>query len=199
MYKLESNAFDRSYLNDLEKKILSSPFTGHSPLGPEFVRTKGFSVVFRREFMDDVIEKLPYLKPFLDKAVFPSSNAFYINPLILKNSSRVDTHVDCRFVESENVRIIPNLVSILYVKADDDISGGEIDLAGKKIIKPKTGDLLHFKGDTLHHVNEVKGSGIRVNIVCEQYNLPDDILSGFPEFEILTDKDPAPRVRSYIL
>jgi len=198
MYHLTSQAFDEAYLQRVEKGIRTSPYYGDSPLGEEFVRTKGFSIVFTRSALEQVLSKFAYLAPFLEKALFASSNAFYINPLVMGATSRVDTHVDCRLLLEENVRIIPNLISILYTRCEDDIQGGNLLLKVDKettiTLTPKTGDLLHFQGDLLHSVEEVTGEGLRVNVVCEQYNLSEDLLKSFPKFAVLTNEDPAPRV-----
>jgi 2OG-Fe(II) oxygenase superfamily len=154
--------------------------------------------VFRRSKFADVVQEFPYLRAFLESATFPKSNAFYVNPLILTGSSRVDPHVDCRLVVTENVRIIPTLVSILYVRADKGMVGGSLTLnvgPDQEItIDPKANHLIHFRGDLVHSVSEVLGEHTRISVVCEQYNLPEPVLLGFPEFEILHDRDVAPRV-----
>jgi hypothetical protein len=81
-------------------------------------------------------------------------------------------------------------------------------------LKPRTNTLLHFVGSLVHSVEEVDGSaeggtsrtpndgsaeggtsrtpndgsaegGRRISIVCEQYNLPDELLDVFPKLEVL--------------
>lgn len=198
MFNLEHNAFSKEYRDHVESSLLNSPYLGKSPLGPEFVKTDGFSLVFRRTALQKILSEFDYLNTFLEKALFPKSNAFYLNPLIMKRGSRVDAHVDCRLIESENVRIIPTLVSIFYVNAGDEMAGGKLVLnTGKDseiIISPKTNDLLHFRGNIIHSVSEVNTKNFRISLVCEQYNLPEEILTGFPEFEIIQEQDLAPRV-----
>jgi len=197
MYKLIHDAAPAAYCASVCDALATSPYVGESPLGPEFVRTRGFSLIFRRSALDDVVEAFPYLGGFLDRVVFDACNAFYVNPVIMAAGSRVGDHIDCRLVESENVRIIPNLVSILYVQADPDARGGtlrlRIDPERSVAVQPRSGDLLHFKGSLIHAVDALE-AGARISLVCEQYNLSDDVLCGFPEFEILQSADVAPRV-----
>jgi hypothetical protein len=197
LYRKTHNEFKNSYLNELQREILSSRYLGKSPLGDEFVETQGFSVVFRRSQRKAVVEAFGYLDTFLTKVLFPSSNAFYINPLVLRKDSRVDTHIDCRLLAKENVRIIPNLVSILYIHVGEALSGGHLllnaGLDNEITVIPRSNDLLHFPGRMIHKVTELKGPGLRVALVCEQYNLPDPILESFPEFAILRGQDLAPQ------
>lgn len=197
MYKLTHDAVPPSYCATVCDALAASPYVGESPLGPEFVRTRGFSLIFRRTALPEVATAFPYLEPFLDEVVFEACNAFYVNPVIMAGGSRVGDHIDCRLVESENARIIPNLVSILYVQADPEARGGtlrlRIDPEHAIGVQPRSGDLLHFKGSLIHSVDALE-DGERISLVCEQYNLPDAILAGFPEFEILQSAAIAPRV-----
>ena len=192
MYVIKEGLFTEEYLSELKHNLMSSPYLARSPLGKEFVDTKGFSIVFTRSELKSVLSEFPYFKPFLDVVLFHKCNAFYINPLILEDGSRVDPHIDCRLIVSENARIIPNIVSVLYVHVEPDIDGGEFIMnAGgenENSIKPSTNFLLHFRGNIIHSVNKVRGSCKRVSVVCEQYNLPDSILEAFPSFEIIEGK-----------
>ncbi len=201
MYKLKHNAFPAEYLEQLETALLDSPYLGDSPLGDEFVSTLGFSIVFRRSRLDEVLARFSYLSTYLETVVFESSNAFYINPVVMNakpgETSRVEPHVDCRFLEPQNVRIVPNLVSVLYVRGASE--GGELcfhpGTAEEKRLRPQTNDLLHFVGDLVHSVSEVPPSApVRISLVCEQYNLTAPALAAFPEFAVLQTHDLAPRV-----
>lgn len=198
MYKKIKDALPLATLKESEADFLQSPYLGKSPLGPEFVKTRGFSVVFRRSSLTRVKDSFPFLRAFLETAVFQSSNAFYVNPLLLSHQSRVDTHIDCRLLTEQNIRIIPNLVSILYVKAEAEMQGGELILnAGHEpeiTLKLESNDLIHFIGNLVHKVTPVQSASQRICYVCEQYNLPEDALEAFPEFAILRDRDLAPRV-----
>jgi len=194
-YQLTRGAFDRRYLTVVETAVLSSRHLGASPLGGEFVRTWGFSIVFRRSELSRVVSDFPGLGLFFERALLPSCNAFYVNPLVMTRGSRVDPHVDCRLVEAENVRIVPNLVSVFYVRADPRLKGGALKLqlpSGRVLeLPPATNELVHFVGSLVHSVGEVLDGGDvhgRISLVCEQYNLEDGLLAGFPAFEVLSGR-----------
>lgn len=190
MYQLTKNTCAPEDLAELERGILDSEYMGPSPLGLEFVRTMGFSVVFHRDALSNALRRFPWLETFLVRAMFKATNAVYVNPLVLNVGSRVDPHADCRLLVRENVRIVPTLVSVLYVRSESDTVGGTLHLGiGTEQavrIQPQTGDLLHFKGSVVHSVSEVRHGGPRVSVVCEQYNLPDELLPHFPKFLVIS-------------
>jgi hypothetical protein len=189
VYKLTRSALEADALTELEEGIVQSPHLGPSPLGAEFVRTEGFSIVFRRQALSRVLGHFPWLERCLGRATFRGTNAFYVNPLVLEVGSRADAHADCRVLVHENVRIVPTLVSVLYVHCPPDLVGGTLHLGvgteHEVRIQPASGDLVHFKGDVVHSVSEMKAGAARVSIVCEQYNLSDDLLARYPELLVL--------------
>jgi hypothetical protein len=187
-YQKQPNAFPSDYLNNLWGEIHACPYFAVNNLNRDFVGTKGFSVVFRRSHIFTVEQKFPYFKPYLDLALQPNCNAFYLNPLLLKEGSRVDPHIDrslrsyCKTVEP------PTFVSVLYVRVPENMEGGELVLKSHKRqlgqIKPQMNTLLYFQGDLTHSVNAVKTPGSRLSLVCEQYTLGDTELVEIPEFTI---------------
>ncbi|MBD2488267.1 2OG-Fe(II) oxygenase [Aulosira sp. FACHB-615] len=187
-YQQQPNAFPSEYLNNLWGEIHACPYFAVNNLNRDFVGTKGFSVVFRRSHLSTVEQKFPYFKPYLDLALQPNCNAFYLNPLLLKEGSRVDPHIDrslrsyCKTVEP------PTFVSVLYVRVPENMEGGELVLKSHKRqlgqIKPQMNTLLYFQGDLTHSVNAVKTSGSRLSLVCEQYTLSDAELVDIPEFTV---------------
>ncbi|MBU7585652.1 MAG: 2OG-Fe(II) oxygenase [Nostoc sp. TH1S01] len=187
-YQQQPNVFPSEYLNNLWGEIHSCPYFAVNNLNRDFVNTKGFSLVFRRSHILTVEQKFPYFKPYLDLALQPNCNAFYLNPLLLKEGSRVDPHIDrslrsyCKTVEP------PTFVSVLYVRVPENMEGGELILKSHKRllgqIKPQMNTLLYFQGDLTHSVNAVKTPGNRLSLVCEQYTLSDAELLEIPEFTI---------------
>ncbi|GBE91075.1 2OG-Fe(II) oxygenase [Nostoc cycadae] len=187
-YQQQPNAFPSDYLNNLWGEIHACPYFAVNNLNRDFVGTKGFSVVFRRSHISTVEQTFPYFKPYLDLALQPNCNAFYLNPLLLKEGSRVDPHIDrslrsyCKTVEP------PTFVSVLYVRVPDNMEGGELVLKSHKRqlgqIKPQMNTLLYFQGDLTHSVNAVKTPGNRLSLVCEQYTLSDAELVEIPEFTV---------------
>jgi predicted 2-oxoglutarate/Fe(II)-dependent dioxygenase YbiX len=187
-YQLQTNVLPNNYLNDLWGEIQASPYFAINNLNRDFINTKGFSVVFQREGLKTVEQKFPFFKPYLDLALQPNCNAFYLNPLLLKEGSRVDPHIDrslrsyCKTIEP------PNIVSVLYVRVPENMEGGELLLKSTKRqvgqVKPQTNTLVYFQGDLTHSVNAVKTNGNRLSLVCEQYNLSDTELEEIPIFTL---------------
>ncbi len=187
-YHQHPQAFSQNYLTELQGQILACPYFAVNNLNRDFVGTKGFSIVFQRSHISTVEQNFPYFKSYLDRALQPECNAFYLNPLLLKSGSRVDPHIDrslrsyCKTIEP------PALVSVLYVEIPTDLVGGELVLQSNKRqvgkITPQVNTLLLFQGDLTHSVNPVNSSGIRLSLVCEQYNLEDDQLWDIPAFTL---------------
>ncbi|MEG4517495.1 MULTISPECIES: 2OG-Fe(II) oxygenase [unclassified Microcoleus] len=187
-YSQHPNAFSIDYLNDLRGAILASPYLAINNLNRDFIGTKGFSVVFQRSEIAEVERRFPLFKPYLDQALLPECNAFYLNPLLLGKGSRVDPHIDrslrsyCKTVEP------PAAVSVLYVQVPPNLQGGELILRRNKQqvgqIKPQANSLIYFQGDLTHSVNAVKSTGTRLSLVCEQYSLSETELQDIPEFTV---------------
>jgi hypothetical protein len=187
-YQQYPHAFEGDYLSVLQGQILACPYFAVNNLNRDFVGTKGFSVVFRRSHLSLVEQQFPYFKPYLEQALQPDCNAFYLNPLQLKTGSRVDPHIDrslrsyCKTIEP------PAVVSVLYVQVPSDMVGGELVLkAGKRQvgkISPQVNTLIVFQGDLTHSVNPVTTQGSRLSLVCEQYQLEEAELSDIPEYTL---------------
>jgi hypothetical protein len=187
-YSTARNLFSSDYLSSLQGEILACSYFTTNNLNRDFVGTKGFSVVFRRSHIEKVEIKFPFFKPYLQLALMPHCNAFYLNPLQLKSGSRVDPHIDrslrsyCKTIEP------PEIVSVLYVNVPKDLEGGELILSNHKRqagkINPQANTLIHFQGHLTHSVNAVKSAGLRLSLVCEQYCLEEEELLKIPEFTI---------------
>jgi 2OG-Fe(II) oxygenase superfamily len=175
-YSQQPNAFPTSYLNDLFGEIKACSYFATNNLNRDFVATKGFSVVFQESGLVEVTEKFPFFKPYLDVALQPNCNAFYLNPLLLQAGSY------CKTIEP------PLIVSVLYVRTPENMEGGELVLRCQKRqvgqIKPQINNLVYFQGDLTHSVNAVKTTGNRLSLVCEQYSLSDSELEEIPEFVV---------------
>jgi predicted 2-oxoglutarate/Fe(II)-dependent dioxygenase YbiX len=187
-YHQHPNAFSLNYLNDLRGEILACPYFAVNNLNRDFIGTKGFSVVFHRSEIERVAQQFPFFKPYLDQALQPTCNAFYLNPLLLQAGSRVDPHID-RSLRSYCKTIEPPLeVSVLYVQIPTNMQGGELILRCDKKqvgqIKPKINTLVYFQGDLTHSVNPVQTPGTRLSLVCEQYSLSETELAEIPTFTI---------------
>lgn len=187
-YQQYPNTFPNNYLNDLYGEIQACPYFAINNLNRDFIGTKGFSVVFQRSKLIEVERQFPFFKPYLDVALQANCNAFYLNPLLLKQGSRVDPHIDrslrsyCKSIEP------PAVVSVLYVRIPSNMEGGELVLRCNKRqvgqIKPKANTLVYFQGDLTHSVNAVTTQGSRLSLVCEQYSLNESELQHIPEFTV---------------
>ena len=187
-YRQKPNAFAASYLDDLRGGILDCPYFAVNNLNRDFVGTKGFSVVFQRSHLETVAQKFPFFEPYLDLALEPDCNAFYLNPLLLQEGSRVDPHIDRSLRSYCKTINPPDSVSVLYVQVPPALQGGELVLRDHKRqvgqVKPQVNLLIHFQGDLTHSVNAVKVPGTRLSLVCEQYNLDESELREIPEFTL---------------
>ena len=76
-YSITHNAFSAVYCDEIEAVILKSPYLGKSPLGPEFVETRGFSIVFTRDALGDVLSEFPFLESFVEHFFFSRTNTFF--------------------------------------------------------------------------------------------------------------------------
>lgn len=187
-YRQHPNAFPVAYLNDLRGEILACPYFTLNNLNRDFINTKGFSVVFQQSGKEKVEQMFPFFKLYLDLALQPDCNAFYLNPLLLKEGSRVDPHIDRSLRSYCKTISPPAIVSVLYVQVVSDLQGGELILRNHKQqvgqIRPQVNQLVHFQGDLTHSVNAVKSTGTRLSLVCEQYCLNDAELQEIPEFTV---------------
>ncbi|MBD1928105.1 2OG-Fe(II) oxygenase [Trichocoleus sp. FACHB-90] len=187
-YCLQKNIFAPEYLSELQGQILACPYFAVNNLNRDFVGTKGFSIVFQRSGFAEVERVFPFFKPYLSVALHSTCNAFYLNPLMLKEGSRVDPHIDrslrsyCKTIEP------PDRVSVLYIQVPPDLVGGELVLRSSKRnvgqIRPQVNTLVDFQGDLTHSVNQVTSPGFRLSLVCEQYSLCEKELEDIPEFTI---------------
>jgi hypothetical protein len=199
-YRQHLNAFPLSYLSDLRGEILACPYFAVNNLNRDFVGTKGFSVVFQQTGLEKVKQHFPFFKPYLDLVLQPGCNAFYLNPLLLQEGSRVDPHIDrslrsyCKTIEP------PAIVSVLYVQLPTVLEGGELLLRGHKHqvgqIKPQVNMVVYFQGDLTHSVTPVKVPQTRLSLVCEQYSLSDSELEDIPDFTVESRAAKSKRSRS---
>jgi hypothetical protein len=187
-YHQQPNVFSISQLSKLRDKIRACPYFATNNLNRDFIGTKGFSVVFRRSHIGAVEQQFPFFKRYLDLALQPDCNAFYLNPLQLQEGSQVYPHIDrslrsyCKTIEP------PDVVSVLYIQVPEGMRGGELVLRDHRRqvgqITPQANLLLQFQGNLTHSVNVVETPGLRLSLVCEQYNLVETELEEIPELTV---------------
>lgn len=194
-YTATPDAFPADYLDVLRTAVRKCPYFTVNNLNRDFVGTRGFSVVFRRDHAARAAVQFPWLERYLASSLRPDCNAFYLNPLQLEGGSRVDPHVDrslrgyCKDVST------PLSVRVLYLDVPAGMVGGQLVLQrGKKVlakVTPVAGTLVEFDGDLLHSVVRVDTPGKRLSLVCEQYALDERELAEVPDYTVET------RARSY--
>ncbi|MBY8820838.1 2OG-Fe(II) oxygenase [Sphingomonas colocasiae] len=167
---------------------------GDNPLAAAFGGSRGFGISWRAEAKPALLRLLPWVEPFVerimahpwrrDSGLGGAPNAYYLNLLILPPGVGSGLHVD-RTLDGETS---PDVVSILYLHVPES-RGGRLALRenGRPIalIRPETGNAVHFRGDLTHGVTPVtEGTAPRVSLVCEQYRLSDEALERMPYLEI---------------
>lgn len=188
VYTEVENAFEPPYLRSLERQILSSRFLVANNLNRDFVGTRGFSIVFHRSELPRVEREFPYFAGYLKRALREDCNAFYLNPLLLAQGSRVDPHVDRSLRAYCPTIVCPVVVSVLYVVVPEPLAGGSLVLSrGKRTLGkvcPAVNKLVVFGGDLMHAVERLDSPGRRLSLVCEQYQLSEDELADVPKFQV---------------
>ncbi len=187
-HRRSPEAFAAPYLLEVRQQVRQCSYFTVNNLNRDFVGTRGFSVVFRREALGRVQAEFPWSAPYLERTLRPDCNAFYFNPLELRQGSHVAPHID-RSLRSYVLDIDPPLmVSVLYVEVPSGLRGGELVLRRHKRflgrIAPQEGLLIEFDGDLEHSVERVDTQGLRLSLVCEQYALDDEELAMVPAYRI---------------
>jgi hypothetical protein len=183
-YTQHLNAFPPAYVRTLAAGIRASRYFTTNTLNRDFVGTRGFSVVFRRESLALVVRAFPFFERYLERALLPHTNAFYLNPLELQRGSRVDPHVD-RSLRSYCPTVLPpEIVTVLYLEVPAPLAGGSLVLQRRKQhvgrIQPAVNKLVVFQGDLTHSIERLESPGARLSLVCEQYSLLPSELEHVP-------------------
>jgi len=199
-FRCHTDLFAPEYLNHLHGQILACPYFTTNNLNTDFIGTRGFSIICHRSHRSEVDRQFPYFGPYLDQALQPDCNAFYLNPLLLQPGSQVNPHIDrslrsyCKTIDP------PSVVSVLYVTVPEDLTGGELVLSHQRKrvgqIRPRANTLVIFQGDLTHGVNPVTVGRERLSLVCEQYALDEDQLQQIPAFRLESRALPRDNQRS---
>lgn len=182
---------------DLRQAILDSPWLGATTLNMRFASTWGFSVAFRRQGLGRVRQTFPSFQCYLDRVMENRYNAFFLNPLVIFRGGQVEAHIDCslRSYTAPLEPPYPGKVSVYYAQIPKDLEGGELQLTNLKgrlieSVRPVPNMIVQFDGDLMHQVTPFHGSDdaqldrARISLVCEHYDLPDNLLSRIPDFHL---------------
>lgn len=179
-------------LERLREAILRSHYVADTTLNERFSGTRGFTVVFRRDGIDEVLKHFPEFGAYLYRVLDRSCNAFYLNPLVIRKGARVAPHRDqsLRSWVRPQEPGFPRKVSVLYVQKPEELQGGSLILHRRgplATIEPRPNTLVEFLGYLRHEVTEVQGQDdlpSRISLVCEQYRVPKRILDAVPSFAV---------------
>lgn len=197
-YRMLPGALSESQLAAVRRTILESPWMAASNLNQRFSGTYGFSVAFQRRHLPDLLQQFPAWAPFLEQALRPECNAFFLNPLLIRNGAGVAPHIDLSLSSSIPGVRTPRYVSVLYVDVPATLEGGLLRLyEGERpvaTITPRAGSMLLFRGDMRHEVTCVTAGAAemyqaRLSLVVEQYRLTEHQLRHLPEVRIGSRRD----------
>ena len=197
-YRLAADAFTPAEVAGVREAILASPYMASNNLNLRFAGTYGFSVVFKRERIGELLKQFPGFETFLARALRADCNAFFLNPLLIANGAAVLPHVDLSLQTYVPGVRTPRYVSVLYVEVPEGLEGGELRLyEGRRnvaIVSPRERALLTFRGDLRHEVAPVTSGApdiyqARLSLVVEQYCLTDLQLAHTPAFLLGTRRE----------
>ena len=134
----------------LRSAIHSSALIGASQLVGAFEATRGFGVACHRSALHKALQRVPWLRPFVDVVLDPERlqrllqlslaervlgsmlgdiNALYLNVLVVPPGAAVARHVDSTLgVHGDGPVRAPRAVGVLYVDVPAGMSGGELRL-----------------------------------------------------------------------
>ena len=178
--------------NEIAEKILADgnhsengQFSGN--LFAKIYDKYAISFIFRKDGVEDLLSENNYLKPFVDETVDTDMyNAFYLNALVIKNNNCLSKHVDTTLSERVGHLTTAKKVSVLYLRVPDDMVGGQLNLyEGSKMkrIRPETGKLISFPGETPHSVTYTFTDHERISLVLESYYFTEDEISKIPKYK----------------
>lgn len=177
--------------NEITEKILSDgEYSDNEQYTNLFEKEKdvyAMGFVFTKDGIADLLSEYCYLKPFIDETIDTDMfNAFYLNALVVKNGNSIEKHLDTTLSEWIGYPVTAHKVSVLYLKVPDDMVGGKLNLhegSNIKRIKPETGKLISFSGETPHSVSSTFTDHERISLVLESYYLMEDSYSKIPKYE----------------
>lgn len=194
-YTIRDQALDPGAIAAIRDAILDAPYMSVNNLNGRFTGTYGFSVVFRRDTVDQVTALFPAFRPYLAAALRPECNAFFLNPLLIGDGAGVKPHIDHSLHSYCPEVSFPRVVSVLYVDVPARLEGGELWLyRGRRRVAelaPRAQRLVTFRGDLRHEVRPVASGApdifeARISLVVEQYRVRQDLLPGVPACKVGT-------------
>lgn len=201
----KKNFLSQSQCKKLSKFLLNHKLLTSNKLSESFNNSRGIVIKFKKNenlekyFIDN---NLKYIYEIFKKIKLKNTNAFIFNVLIIKTENKYKDHsnvqVDYHYDDTldimyNNKSIMPYQITVIYIHLPKKFKNGELIINSfccknvAKIIKPKIGKIINFRGDSLHKVNKIfsKKKDYRISLVFEQYNIPKEKLIDVPNFEII--------------
>lgn len=200
-YTRRAEALAEREVAAIREAVLTSPYMSVNNLNMRFSGTYGFSVVFRRDTLAQVIAAFPAFAPYLRQALRDDCNAFFLNPLLIADGAGVMPHHDFSLNTYVAEVPAPKAVSVLYVDVPAGMVGGALRLyQGDRLLRdlpPRPRALITFRGDLRHEVTPVTAGAptiydARLSLVVEQYRLSDSQLSRVPAMHVGTRRPAGP-------
>jgi len=208
-YAVVPGAEEPGAISRAASSLIGSHFVARSQLAGSFEVSRGFAVIFTREGATELYTRFPSVEAFVRRLLdgvgtralaswtdrlIPRAkppNAFYLNLLLIPVGGSIGMHLDTTLRDICDVDdAIPELVSVLYLRAPDG-EGGKLWLYDGAVplctIAPVPGAEVHFRGDLRHEVKTFESDdegALRASLVCEQYALDDEALALVPPFKI---------------
>lgn len=196
---IDDNFYTKKECTDLLHQINNSGFIVNNPLTELFTDTTGFLLRFMdNSHLEEQFQQnnATFIYNIFTKIKNPKCNAFACNLLIIparNNKTNVLSgirHTDCTMEINEPYfpyrTYTPKCVSVLYLQTPNEFTDGELELytfmglsiKPNKIIKPKIGRLVVFRGDLKHAVKSFDSAENtpRISLVFEQYIIPSNLL-----------------------
>ena len=207
---IDDNFYTKNECVDLLHQINNSGFIVDNPLTELFTNTKGF--VFRFSNNSQLQQQFQqhnadFIYNIFTKIKNPKCNAFACNLLIMPARNKETNelsgvkHTDCTMDINKPYfpyrSYSPKCVSVLYLQTPNEFTDGELELytfmglstTPNKIIKPKIGRLVVFRGNLKHAVKSFDSveDTPRISLVFEQYIIPSHLLRT-TTFEFISKK-----------
>ncbi|MAF24358.1 hypothetical protein CL634_02045 [bacterium] len=182
-------------LLELNGEISSCDLLGSCELGEgengEPCKGEGLGVIFKKDKLLEVYEKLPSLKPLLDKCLKEKCNIFYFCAIKLQDQGAIAPHFDdnlpkyCDEVHGSDRELPPKpyCTSLFYANVPKEIKGGALFFPSSTLNLTPASNLFVEFGDLEHSVSPIeapKGS-FRLSMALEQYKYLSTDLELFPD------------------
>lgn len=199
---------ERNFLSDqarrnLVREVSSSEYLARN-VRESWIEKKNlygdsFSIIFKKEFIEKVYEKLPSLEPFFSKIIHDHCNIFYFCVMNLSEACYIPKHFDgdllssYKLLSGKEVAIpcpvnppMPFCSNVYYAEVPESMKGGKLKIYGLPQsdveIQPENNMLIEF-GQYEHEVSEINNStgDERLSLILLQHKFLNFQKQFFPD------------------